>query len=225
MIYELNITLEDLPLPVTRTIQISSDMAFFDLHFTLISSFNWMDTNPHVFEVVHSEGDIVQDEVILPFFDIVDEDEMEDPESMEEMEKDPNSVYEDDVKIGDYLKEVGDTVLYKYDHPDFWKHVITLDQVIESPNELDIPVCVGAENDAPEEFTQSERHKFDKTLRNDDSVELVREINATIELAFDDEFWDEEEEEMIEGMVDDILSQVFGDLDGFFEDEEESKDT
>ncbi|WP_028274523.1 plasmid pRiA4b ORF-3 family protein [Atopococcus tabaci] len=223
MIYEIKISLENLPLPVTRTFHIPSDAAFYDLHEMIIASFNWEDIHPHVFEVMKSDGELVQGKVILSFLELFkEEDEEIDVETLKQR-KDPDSTYEDDVLLEDYFKKVGDTIHYKYDGPDFWTHLITLQQVVHSNDDLEVPVCVDAENDAPEEHTQNQIHNFDETLRNDDSPALIKEINSMIELAFEEEPWDGEVGNELESLVDDVVTQVFKELESFPDEPDESQ--
>lgn len=211
MIYELTIALDDLPIDVTRTIRISSDSTFYDLHLTILSSFNWDDIHPHIFEVIQSNGELMQNEMILSYDDFLDEEGID---SLEEIELDESDeLYEEDIELSDYFKEVGDTVHYKYDRPNFWKHIVSLDQIIHSEEELEFPVCVHAENDAPEENSQNDLDTLGETLRNDDSLLLVEEINSMIQLNFEDAYWDEETEQAVEGWVDDLLNHVFDEIE------------
>lgn len=55
MIYEFKITLTDVGVPVSRTIQIEKDTSFYEFHETLQVVFDW--TNSHLFSFFMNVSD------------------------------------------------------------------------------------------------------------------------------------------------------------------------
>lgn len=165
MIYEFKISLHDVGVPVWRTIQIDSSSTFRDLHNVLQVAFDWENMHLHSFFVETSNGsqiDIV--EIGLPKPDDVFQSSRE-------------SLNEDEVFLAGWFKEVNDSVRYVYDFGDDWTHEITLMKKIQS-NEIDTyPWCTDAKNNAPEEDSRAEVIMEKVNLKNNNSQNLIKEIN------------------------------------------------
>ncbi|WP_092491895.1 IS1096 element passenger TnpR family protein [Virgibacillus salinus] len=60
MIYEFKIALEDVGVPVWRTIQMDSNSTFRDLHEVIQLAFNWDNMHLHSFFVNKSNGSKIE---------------------------------------------------------------------------------------------------------------------------------------------------------------------
>ncbi|MDX2068253.1 MAG: plasmid pRiA4b ORF-3 family protein [Haliscomenobacter sp.] len=128
---QLKVQLEDIHPTIWRTFQIDQTETFFDLHEILQIVMGW--ENAHLFEFQIKERKIG----LLP-----DEDEMWDTDANLE---DSESILMLDMN----LKE-GDSFHYIYDFGDNWKHLLTVEKVLDDA-ETDCPVCLGGARNCPPE--------------------------------------------------------------------------
>lgn len=114
MILQFKIQLLDVESPdVWREILIPDSFSFHHLHNVIQTSFGW--TNSHLYEFspkgMGSEPVITHPEFI------------------------PETEYRDSVlfKLSQYFTDTGDKIIYTYDFGDSWKHLITLENILDEP--------------------------------------------------------------------------------------------
>jgi hypothetical protein len=138
MVYQFKITLLDILPPIWRRIQVPCKYYFWDLHVAIQDSMGWLDYHLHVFRFRGSHkndgieigipndemNDNIQDNVILPGWEI---------------------------KISEYLTEPGSSMLYEYDFGDSWEHELLLEDISPKTIDTKYPRCLAGERACPPE--------------------------------------------------------------------------
>ncbi len=124
--YQLKITLTQVRPPVWRRVRLPAAVTLDELHRLIQIVFDWDDDHLHVFTV---GGRRYAD----PFFGLA--------ETADELR----------ARLGKLAPSVGAALTYVYDLGDEWKHRIVVERIIETDEPETSAVCVGGQDDAPEE--------------------------------------------------------------------------
>jgi len=165
---ELKIQLLDIKPSVYRTIQISADATFFDLHVSIQFAFDWENSHLHSFMVNDKEiGNLEMDE--FGEMDILDQSE---------------------IQLKEFLVFEKQKCIYIYDFGDNWEHEITLMKFIE-PNSSYYPKCVrGARNRPPEDCGGVWGFEQFKEIMGSRKHPEFKEMKAWYGGMFDEEYFD-----------------------------------
>ena len=129
----IKLTLDEVTPQVWRLLEVSSDMLLPELHDVVQDAMGWENRHLHMFftgEPRSAEGQRYEMRASL------DEDD------------DGTAVCEDDVRVGDLLVDIGDTMGYEYDFGDGWGHRLTVDGVGQGTATA---MCLGGEGPCPPE--------------------------------------------------------------------------
>jgi len=133
-IYQLKVLLEGTKPAVYRTIEISENATFFDLHMVIQIAFDWYDAHLHEFrkENLLISNPEFYDDVMYEFEDekLVDENEMQ---------------------ISEILQSPKDKIKYLYDFGDSWEHSVTLEKITDAKEGVVYPRCIRGKRCAPPE--------------------------------------------------------------------------
>lgn len=170
MVLQLNIRVKDVEPAKQRTLIVSEQSTFEELHLYLQAAFAWSDEHLHLFSqndtsIVPQAGDLL---------------------------KQPGAIDEKTTVVTDFLKNPGDQLMYIYDLNMDWQHEIILEQKVELPMELPLPFCLAAEGNKPLE------QDFEDTYSFSDNEELVEYINHQLSVFYEDWLLGEEGAEEIE---------------------------
>ena len=131
---QFTVTLKDIEPKVWRRIQVPSQYSFWDLHVAIQDSMGWTDSHLHLFRIKNpSTGKI--DEIGIPGDD--------------DWGKPCLAGWE--VPIEKYFTKKGAKAKYEYDFGDDWQHVIVLNEIIDIPLGMKLPVCLAGEQACPPE--------------------------------------------------------------------------
>ncbi|MFD1066142.1 plasmid pRiA4b ORF-3 family protein [Oceanobacillus locisalsi] len=170
LVLQLNIHVKDVESPKQRTLLVSEQSTFEELHLYLQVAFAWSDTHLHFFS--QNGTTIVPQE--------------------EDFKHQPKAVNEETAVLSDYLKKSGDQLTYIYDLNMDWQHTITLEHKAELPMDLPLPFCIAAEGEAPLEQTVEQAYSFS------DNEELIESINHQLSVFYEDWLLDGEDHEETE---------------------------
>ena len=103
---------------------------------------------------------------------------------------------DEDGYLKDHFQKEGDTVVYTYNFDTDWKHEIVLRKILEPNPETVYPICVGAENLAPDEdHTRAEILDGTIHLAYKDSKEIIASINEELSYLHSEAFDSDEDSE------------------------------
>lgn len=128
LIYQIQVRLQRVRMPVWRRLLVSADSSLDALHHALQASLGWEDCHLHEFQCGAQR--------IGPI------DEWSDPGDV---------LDENRVRVGDVLAECGESLRYVYDFGDDWQHVIELEEILAGPVPTGLPRCTGGRGHAPPE--------------------------------------------------------------------------
>src|SRR5690625_563255 len=170
MIYEFNITLEDVGVPVSRKVHIKKDASFYELHELIQAAFDWTASHLYGFYVLKTNGiqkngiEITADSAELL------------------MEDSKQVIYRDKTeRLSEWIKKPKDLVRYIYDYGDSWAHMIELVREVKLDKTTTYPVCIAAENIAPPEDSRFELIEGSLNLIAKDNQLLLMDVNEDIE--------------------------------------------
>ncbi|WP_040980961.1 plasmid pRiA4b ORF-3 family protein [Oceanobacillus jeddahense] len=169
MVFQVKISIKDIERPIWRTLIVSEETTFEDLHIYLQIAFTWPDTASHLF----LQGDVrIGSEI---------EDLFEGKETLDEEE----------VTLAEFLKNIGDRMTYINGEDDsWWHHEIILEQKAELPMDLPLPFCFSAEGNS----LKDKEFDMEYNLESMTNEELVEYINEQFSEFYDDSFFDASEE-------------------------------
>lgn len=181
MIYQLKVTLNHMPSPVWRQIEIDRNTTFAELHYILQVAFEWEDCHLHNFLIRQSRGkDVSKKQTIigplledLPFGFVTDLKELDETEEI----------------VAKWLVKEQDCCIYTYDFGDNWQHEILLEKILEREDGVFYPRCTDAKGVSPEEDSFG---KFEK-IEEADSNELCDDINKLLQAIFPADYASSEE--------------------------------
>jgi hypothetical protein len=127
VVYQIKVTLQEVDPPVWRKFLADPAMTMQKFHEALQIVLGWTDT--HLYEFNHEE-----DRIGLP-----------DPEFSDDI------ISARKVKLGDVLREPGDTVDYCYDMGDGWEHEVALEKLLPPEPGLKLPRCLEGKRACPPE--------------------------------------------------------------------------
>ncbi|MGP4105677.1 plasmid pRiA4b ORF-3 family protein [Virgibacillus sp. L01] len=168
MIYEFEITLDDVGVPVWRTIQMDSSSSFRDLHRVIQLAFDWRNMHLHSFFVDKTNGNETNRVEIGP------------QKADDEFPSPLDTYNEADALLSDWFKEVNDQVVYLYDFGDNWDHDVVLMKKLSSEQTGAYPRCIGAKNNAPEEDSRADVIMEEVNLINNNSQKMIDAINQDL---------------------------------------------
>lgn len=194
MVYELKITLEDVGVPVWRTVHIEKDANFFELHRLLQVTFDWQDSHLYGFFIDVSNGEDYWNVQITRRSD-----------EEETMPLNGKILDEAEEALSDWFIQPGDKINYTYDFGDNWEHEIEFIQELEPDPYIDYPICTEVKNLAPPEDSRPKVLQGKVDLISRDNTFLMMEINTEIEVEMLDDL-----EEIVKHLDwgDDLLASV-----------------
>jgi len=184
LVFQLDIRVQNVETTQQRTLIVSEQSTFEELHLYLQTAFAWSGEHLHLFSqngtsIVPQAGDLLEQ---------------------------PGAVDEKTAVLTDFLKNPGDKLTYIYDLNMDWQHEIVLEHKAELPMDLPLPFCLAAEGDKPLE------QGFEDTYSFSDNEELVEYINHQLSVFYEDWLLDEEGNEEI-GPDESEWSQLFDTAD------------
>ena len=167
MYLKVRVTLETAQPGATRVIAVDPALTLDRVHAVLQAAFGWHNYHLHQFTQRNSR---LEDRkfFIYPGWDP----EMLDVASF--------AGPEDEVTIGELLREVGDFCYYEYDFGDSWEHRLELEGLAEP---ADFPYVIEGAGEAPDEDSRGEQTDQELPAYPLSDVTLA-EINAAIEATF-----------------------------------------
>lgn len=127
-IYRIKVTLQHVPPPIWRHIEVPGDIQLGKLHRILQATMGWYDAHLHVFRV----GDTT--------YGVPDSDSLFDTE----MENECNARL-------DRIVAEGDTLFYEYDFGDGWEHELKIEKVLAPEPGARYPRCLKGKRACPPE--------------------------------------------------------------------------
>jgi hypothetical protein len=134
LVCQFKITLAEISPPIWRSIQVPMKYNFWDLHVALQDSMGWLDYHLHAFCLrrphkktpleIGIPGDEMDDDVILPGWEVA---------------------------ISDYFTEPGNAAVYEYDFGDGWEHELLLEGILLKEKGVNYPRCIAGERACPPE--------------------------------------------------------------------------
>ena len=130
LIYQLNMTLQDIDPPIWRRIQVWDDTTLGGLHRTLQTVMGWENCHLHEFLIgrrIYSAPD--------------PDDAMYERKVIDERRK----------RLRDVVSRVGTRLVYVYDFGDDWRHDLQLEAILLSDPDQQYPCCIAGERHGPPE--------------------------------------------------------------------------
>ena len=134
-IYQIKILLEGTKPTFYRTIEISENATFSDLHMVIQIAFDWYNAHLHEFR----KNDLLISDP--EFYD----------DAMYEFEEDEELVDENKIQISEILQSPKDKLKYLYDFGDSWELSISLEKIIGANEGVVYPRCIRGKRCAPPE--------------------------------------------------------------------------
>ena len=128
-LYQLKITLMDIKPPIWRRIQVPGSIPLCCLHDVFQVVMGWTDSHLHQFE---KDGKYWA----VPEYDEFDELDLID---------------ESKTQLVKLLKAEGDSMIYRYDFGDSWRHKVVLEKVVPVTDVEKTPICTGGQRRCPPE--------------------------------------------------------------------------
>lgn len=135
-VYRIRVDLDDANPPISRVLDVRSDLTLDMVHQVLQAAFGWTDSHLHRFALGGGPFDLGSEWFLCPF----DVDEGED-------EGEPAS----SIRLDETLQEHGDVLRYVYDYGDSWELTLRLDEVLAAGPTTPMAVCVDGRRAAPPE--------------------------------------------------------------------------
>lgn len=134
LIYQFNVTLQEIEPSIWRRIQVPAQYSFWDLHVAIQDAMGWLDYHLHAFKLrpPHKRKMI---EIGIP----------------DDGEGDLDVLPGWTVPIRDIFTEPGQTALYLYDFGDGWKHEVLLEGILLKEKGGKYPRCLAGEHACPPE--------------------------------------------------------------------------
>jgi len=171
-IYQIKVTLEDVPPAIWRRVQVPGDITLFKLHETLQIVMGWDNYHLHSF-LIHGEhyGDPTYDE----FDELGTKDETR-------------------YKLSQVIREEGVRFVYEYDFGDGWEHTLLVEKILPAEKGIHYPRCVKGKRACPPEDVGGVwgYEEFLKAI-NDPEHSEYDEYRGWIGSEFDPEAFDLEE--------------------------------
>lgn len=177
MIFQFKINLKNVGMPVWRRLLIENDTTFEDLHYILLTAFDWEDVHLHDFVVKKTNGEKPFSEIRIGQQDEVDDEEIDSLWGPISYFDDMASHSQTEERLSDWFVQEKDRVLYTYDFGDDWEHDIVLEKILERDPSVDYPICVKAKNNTPPEDSRFELKSGEIDLTNPDAKGIVETIN------------------------------------------------
>ena len=128
-IFKFKIILDDILPQIWRTIEVESDITFYQFHLIIQEAMGWTNSHLHEFNAGNFRiGDTGEEAC-----------EFGDPPQWEEKDK----------KIGDYFSEENAKINYTYDFGDNWEHTIMLEAIERRQKGVKYPRCVDGARACP----------------------------------------------------------------------------
>lgn len=129
-VYQLKVTLRDIPPPIWRRVQVWEDTTLERLHRILQIAVGWEDAHLHEFHIgprIYGVPDPDDDLYQRPVID------------------------ERNHRLREVVPQVGASFEYVYDLGDTWRHELLLEDIVLPQPERHYPCCVAGERSAPPE--------------------------------------------------------------------------
>lgn len=129
IVYQLKITLHETKPPIWRRVLVTDDTSLSELHLVIQRTMGWSDSHLHqfiVFETFYSQPDFELDEY-------------------EDMEVEDEQA----IKLSQLGLEPKDRFEYEYDFGDNWRHIITVEKVLERQDGMSYPQCIAGKRTCP----------------------------------------------------------------------------
>ena len=130
VLYQLKVTLQEIPPPVWRLIQMWEDATLAQLHRTLQIVMGWEDCHLHEFAIGRRIYSVPDPDDDLYEREVIDESR---------------------VRLKEVLQRVGTRFEYLYDFGDSWRHDLRLEAIVLPDPEASYPRCLAGERRAPPE--------------------------------------------------------------------------
>lgn len=128
-ILQLTVILNKTEPLIWRRVLVPATVTFFDLHHIFQIAMGW--TNSHLFEFQLGDATIgYRDEQLEGFENVIDANK---------------------VRLAKVLKEEGMTFSYLYDFGDYWRHTITVEDILTASPRMTYPVCLHGQLRCPPE--------------------------------------------------------------------------
>lgn len=171
MLYEFKITLTDVGVPVSRTIQIEQHVSFVEFHEIIQVAFDW--TNSHLFSFfINISNGEPQNNVTITLKE----------SGMFQNFRGGLSLDVGEALLSDWFIQPHDKAMYIYDFGDDWTHEIELVQIIEKVDGVDYPICIALENNTPPEDSRFELLSGEIDLVAENNEQVLVEINEHFEI-------------------------------------------
>jgi len=127
-IYEVRVSLEWIDPEIWRRFRVAGDITLAELHYVLQNVMGWDggDYHAHVFWTPNGKYGVPSG----PYTDMIDESK---------------------VTLGEMIRNDGREFMYVYDYGDQWRHVLTVENILDRESGVDYPVCIGGERACPPE--------------------------------------------------------------------------
>ena len=133
-IYQFNITLMDTQPDIWRTIQVSENDSFWNLHVAIQDAMGWLDYHLHEFNFVdRTSKNLIR--IGMP----------------DEEFGDASILLGWEVRIKTYFEKAGTIARYSYDFGDGWEHEVKLEAILPANAAISYPACIAGERACPPE--------------------------------------------------------------------------
>ncbi|WLR41541.1 plasmid pRiA4b ORF-3 family protein [Bacillus carboniphilus] len=174
MILQLKVSLKDMKPPVWRRLQVDEKMTFYDFHDALQIAFEWNDAHLHVFDVRKSRSERI------PYPTMIGLNETNDFMNYQYDEREE--------RLGDWLVNEKDRIVYTYDFGDDWEHEIVLEKRLPIDENTTYPNCVKAMRVAPPEDSRGDLFEGFVEIEEIPTKELTADISEELAFFFTDEY-------------------------------------
>ena len=150
--YRIKITLKESEPLIWRRVIVPAEITFKGLHDVIQLSMGWNDCYLYDFNIKEENLRITIDEEAIAEYELYSKKKLtkkNDPYGYISKMLEITPMLCSKVKIGKYLSEYK-SIEYVYDFGDYWKHDISLEEVVED-YEYDYPICIGGEGACPPE--------------------------------------------------------------------------
>lgn len=150
--YKIKITLKDTELLIWRRVIVPSEITFKRLHHIIQVAMGWHNLYLYDFNIKEENLRVTVDEEAIAEYELYSKKkltEKNDPYGYISKMIQITPMLCSKVKIDKYLSEYK-SIEYVYDFGDYWKHDITLEEILED-YQYDYPTCIGGEGACPPE--------------------------------------------------------------------------
>ncbi|MFZ2961067.1 MAG: plasmid pRiA4b ORF-3 family protein [Candidatus Ozemobacteraceae bacterium] len=134
VVYQFKISLQEIEPVIWRRIQVPSKYSFWDLHVAIQDAMGWLDYHLHAFRYKRPHGRVME-EIGIP------------DDDFDDIKVTPGWT----VKIADFFKVPGQTIIYAYDFGDGWMHEILLEGILLADPKMIYPACLAGAGACPPE--------------------------------------------------------------------------